>query len=186
MEVTPLEISGVLRIELALHRDWRGRFVELWNDQRYRSAGIGRPFVQDNISVSDRGVLRGMHYQFPDGQGKLVSVVHGAVFDVVVDVRHASPTFGRWIGVELSDENGVQLYVPPGCAHGYLVVSERAVFNYKCTGYYSPQHEHTFRWDDPAVGIAWPTDAPPRLAAKDLDAPLLAAIPAHALPPMEL
>lgn len=182
MVVTPLGLAGVLRIEPVVHTDWRGRFVELWSSERYRNAGIPGPFVQDNISVSGRGVLRGMHFQFPEGQGKLASVVHGTVFDAIVDVRKGSPTFGHWIGTELSDENAVQLYVPPGCAHGYLVLSERAVFSYKCTAYYAPQHEHSLRWDDPTVAIVWPIDEPPRMASKDLDAPLLAEIPDHCFP----
>ena len=177
MQVTPTTLPEVLLIEPKVFGDERGFFAETWN-QRSFDAAVGREtrFVQDNHSRSRRGVLRGLHYQRPPhAQGKLVRAVAGAVFDVAVDVRRESPNFGRWVGCELSATNHRQLWIPPGFAHGFLVLSESADFLYKTTDYYAPASEGCVRWDDPAIGIAWPAlDVAPTLAAKDRDAPPLA------------
>lgn len=138
--------------------DARGYFFESWSAGRYADAGIAGPFVQDNISRSRRGILRGLHLQSPHAQGKLVSALVGEVFDVAVDVRTGSPTFGQWVGQVLSDRNHRQMWVPPGFAHGFLVLSEDAVFHYKCTDLYHPDCELTVAWDDPAIGIEWPLE----------------------------
>ena len=180
MTVKPTALPGVLLIEPRVFRDGRGHFLETWHEARYREAGIAGPFVQDNVSVSTRGVLRGLHVQNPHPQGKLVGVLEGAVWDVAVDVRPDSPTFRQWVGCTLSGENGHQLWIPPGFAHGFVVTSERAVFAYKCTDVYRPEAELTVRWDDPALGIAWPVEAP-ELSAKDAAAPLLGEIGADRL-----
>ena len=180
MQATPLGIPGVLMIEPRVYGDHRGFFMESFNQQAFdEAAGASHRFVQDNHSRSARGVLRGLHYQLaPRAQGKLVRVVCGSVFDVVVDIRRGSPSFGRWLGVELSEENRRQLWIPPGLAHGFLVLSERADFLYKTTDYYSPGHERCIRWDDPAIGIGWPLAASgihaPQLSEKDRVAPFLA------------
>jgi dTDP-4-dehydrorhamnose 3,5-epimerase len=178
--VERLTIPDVLLIKPRVLRDDRGQFLETWRAASYAALGAG-PFVQDNVSVSRRGVLRGLHLQHPEAQGKLVNALRGRVFDVAVDVRVGSPTFGRWSGAELSDENGCQLYIPPGFAHGFLTLSDEAVFSYKCTAYYAPHAERTVRWDDPAIAIAWPC-AQPVLAPKDASAPTLAEIPREQLP----
>ena len=178
MKVTPTALDGVLILEPKVFGDERGFFLESFN-QRVFDEAVGRhvEFVQDNHSRSQRGVLRGLHYQLPPHeQGKLVRVVSGAVFDVAVDMRRSSPTFGRWVGVELSAENQRQLWIPPGFAHGFLVVSETADFLYKTTGYYAAQAEAAVRWDEPALGIAWPQlGLSPVLSGKDRDAPAFAA-----------
>ena len=178
MKVTPTTLPEVLLVEPAVHGDARGFFMESFN-QRAFEAAVGAPvqFVQDNHSRSARGVLRGLHYQLPPhAQGKLVRVVRGAVFDVAVDLRRSSPRFGRWVGMELSEDNHRQLWIPPGFAHGFLVLSEDADFLYKTTDYYAPQSEVGLRWDDPVVGIEWPTTTAPLLSSKDAGAPLLAAL----------
>ena len=177
MKITPTSLPEVLIIEPRVFGDARGFFTESWNEQVFDQAvGHAVRFVQDNHSRSVRGVLRGMHFQLPPHtQGKLVRVVNGAVFDVAVDMRRSSPNFGRWDGIELSAENHRQLWVPPGFAHGFLVLSETADFLYKTTDYYAPQAEGCLRWDDPTVGIYWPaTGVAPMLAEKDAKAPLLA------------
>ena len=177
MKITPTSLPEVLIIEPRVFGDARGFFTESWNEQVFDHAvGHAVRFVQDNHSRSVRGVLRGMHFQLPPHtQGKLVRVVNGAVFDVAVDMRRSSPNFGRWDGIELSAENHRQLWVPPGFAHGFLVLSETADFLYKTTDYYAPQAEGCLRWDDPTVGINWPaTSVAPMLADKDAKAPLLA------------
>ena len=161
--------------------DARGDFRELFHADRYAAAGLPATFVQDNVSRSRRGVLRGLHLQSPNAQGKLVAVVAGAVLDVAVDVRRGSPTFGRWAAVELTAENGVQLWIPPGFAHGFVVLGEGATFAYKCTAPYCPADELTVRWDDPALAIDWRVDAPV-LSEKDAAAPTLAEIPPERLP----
>ena len=166
MRVTTISIPGVLVIEPDVYRDPRGVFFETYHQRRYGEAGMPGPFVQDNYSRSVRGTLRGLHYQEPHAQGKLVMVVEGAVYDVVVDIRKGSPSFGQWYGAELSAENRLQLYVPPGCAHGFCVTSDHAAFLYKCTDFYSPKDEHGVLWSDPALGISWPVAAPV-LSAKD-------------------
>ena len=161
--------------------DARGDFRELYRADRYAAAGLTAAFVQDNLSRSRRGVLRGLHLQYPDPQGKLVSALDGAVLDVAVDVRRGSPTFGRVAAIELTAENAVQLWIPPGFAHGFVVLSETAVFAYKCTAPYSPGNELTVRWDDPALDIDWGVAAP-ILSEKDAAAPMLAEIPPERLP----
>jgi dTDP-4-dehydrorhamnose 3,5-epimerase len=175
MQVTKTEIPGVLLIEPRRIVDARGFFAETFQAERYAAAGMPHPFVQDNWSRSRRGVLRGLHLQNPKAQGKLVSVISGHVLDVAVDVRLGSPTFGRHVAVELSGENGVQFFVPRGCAHGFIVLSETADFLYKCDEYYSPADEIVVRWNDPALGIDWRI-SDPVLGHRDADAPLLADI----------
>jgi dTDP-4-dehydrorhamnose 3,5-epimerase len=175
MKVVETRLAGVLILEPRVFRDERGHFAETWHQQRYREAGIRVDFAQDNISFSRHGVLRGLHYQNPTAQGKLVSVLHGAVFDVAVDLRRGSPTFGQWAGTELSGENLRQLWIPEGFAHGFVVTGESAVFSYKCTNPYSPAHERSLRWDDPEIGIEWPI-ANPILSPKDAQAPLLGSV----------
>ena len=175
--VTPTAIPEVLVLEPKVFGDARGFFDESFNARDFAQAtGLQVDFVQDNHSKSARGVLRGLHYQIEQAQGKLVRVVQGEVFDVAVDLRKSSPTFGKWEGVELSEENQRQLWIPPGFAHGFLVLSDSADFLYKTTDYWAPAHERSLRWNDPAVGIAWPwpVDTMPQLAAKDAAAPLLA------------
>jgi dTDP-4-dehydrorhamnose 3,5-epimerase len=168
MNVLKTAIDGVLIIEPKKFGDARGYFLESFSQKRYEEAGIKGPFVQDNLSFSRRGVLRGLHFQDPNPQGKLVSAPLGEVFDVAVDIRKNSSTFGRWVGVMLSAENGRQLWVPPGLAHGFLVVSETALFSYKCTDYYSPTSEHCLLWNDPDIGIEWPFTEGVELSQKDL------------------
>lgn len=180
-DVTDAAIAGVRLLELAVYRDDRGAFLETWREERYAGAGIPGPFVQDNVSLSRAGVLRGLHFQEPDPQGKLVSVLRGCVFDVAVDVRTGSPTFGRWVGYELSAENARQLWIPEGFAHGFAVVSPEAIVSYKCTAPYRPSAEQALRWDDPDVGIAWPVEDPV-VSAKDRDGCFLRDIPADRLP----
>lgn len=157
MKVTATAIPDVLLLEPRVFGDARGFFSESWNERVFREAtGVETRFVQDNHSRSSRGVLRGLHVQTVQPQGKLVRAVRGRVFDVAVDIRPRSPTFGRWVGAELSEDNHRQLWVPAGLAHGFLVLSESADFLYKTTDYYAPQHERCFAWDDPQIGIAWP------------------------------
>jgi dTDP-4-dehydrorhamnose 3,5-epimerase len=175
MQVTKTEIPGVLIITPRRIVDDRGFFAETFQAERYASAGMPYPFVQDNWSRSRRGVLRGLHLQNPKAQGKLVSVISGNVLDVAVDIRKGSPTFGRHVAVELSGENGVQFFVPRGCAHGFVVLSETADFLYKCDEYYSPQDEIVVRWNDPSLGIDWRI-SDPVLGRRDAEAPLLADI----------
>jgi len=166
MNVIQTEIAGVLIIEPKVFGDARGFFLETFQDQRYREAGITETFVQDNHSHSAQGVLRGLHFQRQYPQGKLVYVTQGSVFDVAVDIRKDSPTYGRWAGITLTAEKHQQFYVPPGCAHGFCVLSEYADFHYKCTDYYHPEDEGSIIWNDPDIGIEWPIDAP-KLSAKD-------------------
>ncbi|HFQ14099.1 MAG TPA: dTDP-4-dehydrorhamnose 3,5-epimerase [Gammaproteobacteria bacterium] len=156
MKITPAEIPEVLIVEPDVFGDARGFFMETWHAKKYAEHGLDVSFVQDNHSRSAQGVLRGLHYQREQAQGKLVRVSHGAVFDVAVDIRKGSPSFGRWVGVELSGENFKQLYVPPGFAHGFCVLSESADFIYKCTDFYAPEYEHSILWNDPDIGIDWP------------------------------
>lgn len=168
MKAIPTAIPDVLIVEPAVFGDARGAFYESWN-QRAFDALVGREvrFVQDNHSSSVKGVLRGMHYQVQSAQGKLVRVTEGEVFDVAVDLRRSSPTFGRWVGERLSAENHRMFWIPEGFAHGFLVLSERAQFLYKATDYYAPAHERSLLWNDPAVGIAWPLEGEPILKPKD-------------------
>ena len=169
MNDIPTSLPGVLIIEPRVFGDDRGFFLESWNAQAYAAAGLDMTFVQDNHSLSSRGTLRGLHYQLDHTQGKLVRVTAGEVFDVAVDLRRSSPTFGKWVGVVLSAENKRLLWVPQGFAHGFYVTSPRAEFLYKCTDYYDPTSERTLAWDDAEVGIQWPLDpaVPILLSAKD-------------------
>ena len=169
MKVTPTAIAGVLTIEPKVFGDTRGFFFESFNQKAFNEAiGLHVNFVQDNHSSSAKGVLRGLHYQLHQPQGKLVRVVRGAVFDVAVDIRKSSPTFGQWVGEELTEENHKQLWVPAGFAHGFLVLSESAEFLYKTTDYYEPAYERCIAWDDPAIGIEWPDmGLAPALSDKD-------------------
>jgi dTDP-4-dehydrorhamnose 3,5-epimerase len=183
--VIETELPGVLIVEPRVFGDERGFFLETWQRERYAAAGIPPGMVQDNQSLSRRGVLRGLHIQHPHAQGKLVQVFTGEVFDVAVDLRRGSPSFGRWVGVTLSGEDKRQLWVPPGFAHGFLVTSETALFAYKCSDYYHPETEFSLRWDDPEIGIRWPLDGPPELSTKDQEAPTLAEVPPERLPTIE-
>ena len=164
IENTPIE--GVLLIKPDVFGDSRGYFQESWNERRYAELGFNHQFVQDNLSLSRKGILRGLHLQNPNPQGKLVYVLRGEVFDVAVDVRVGSPSFGQWFGAVLSEDNHYQLYVPKGFAHGFCVTSDEALFAYKCTDFYSPTHELSIAWDDPEIGIEWPVESP-QLSAKD-------------------
>ena len=166
--VTATAIPDVLILEPQVFGDARGFFFESFNQQDFNQAtGLNVPFVQDNHSRSAQGVLRGLHYQVQQAQGKLVRVVRGAVFDVAVDIRQNSPTFGQWVGVELTEDNHKQMWIPPGFAHGFMVLSDNADFLYKTTDYYAPQHERCIAWDDPTIGITWPQGLQPKLSAKD-------------------
>ncbi len=169
MKITPCAIADVLLIEPRVFGDERGFFYESFNQRAFHAAtGVRLPFVQDNHSKSAKGVLRGLHYQLHQPQGKLVRVVAGAVFDVAVDIRRDSPTFGQWVGEVLSADNKRQLWVPPGLAHGFLVLSDSAEFLYKTTDYYAPEHERCIAWNDPTLAIQWPAlDEPPQLSPKD-------------------
>ena len=173
MKFVETSMPGVIRIEPTVHGDERGYFMETWQAQRFSEAGIGDEFVQDNFSQSSIGTLRGLHYQIEKAQGKLVRVVRGEVFDVAVDLRKSSPQYGQWVGDVLSAENKHQLWVPPGFGHGFLVLSETAEFEYKCTNYYAPDYERAIRWDDPDIGIDWPLvdGEQPMLSSKDSGAP---------------
>jgi dTDP-4-dehydrorhamnose 3,5-epimerase len=168
MKVTRTSIPEVLILEPRVFGDARGFFYESFNQRVFNEAtGLSIDFVQDNHSRSAKGVLRGLHYQVQQPQGKLVRVVRGAVFDVAVDLRRSSPTFGKWAGVELTEENNLQFWVPPGFAHGFVVLSESADFLYKATDYYAPAHERCIAWNDPAIGIEWPAGIEPLLSEKD-------------------
>lgn len=177
MNFIPCNIPGPLIIEPRVFGDERGFFMESWNAASFVEAGLSMAFVQDNHSRSQKGVLRGMHFQNPCPQGKLVRVVQGAVFDAVVDLRRSSPTFGKWAGVVLSSENKRMFWVPEGFAHGFLTLEDNTDFLYKCTSPYSPQNEASLAWDDPAVGIEWPLDGmQPKLSAKDANGLALADV----------
>ncbi len=169
MEVLTTSIEGVLLIKPKVFGDARGFFMESWQEKRYAEAGIDVPFVQDNHSCSSHGILRGLHFQKTKPQGKLVSVSLGAVFDVAVDIRKDSPTYGKWYGVELTQDNHWQLWVPPGLAHGFVVTSPTAHFNYKVTDFYDPHDEGTYAWNSPQLGIEWPVENPV-LSEKDAKA----------------
>jgi len=173
MQVIPTRLPDVLLLEPKVFGDPRGFFMESWNRQTFADLGLDLDFVQDNHSRSARGVLRGLHYQLNQPQGKLVRVTRGAVFDVAVDLRRSSPHFGQWTGHELSAENQRMLWVPPGFAHGFLVLSDSADFLYKTTAYYAPQWDRGIRWDDPQIGVQWPLALAPTLSGKDQVLPLL-------------
>lgn len=176
MKVESTKLEGVLLITPQVFGDDRGFFMETYNQQKAADSGLPTQFVQDNHSKSSKGVLRGLHYQTPQWQGKLVRTVQGEIFDVAVDIRDGSPTFGEWVGVYLNDENKQQLYVPEGFAHGFVVTSDTAEVVYKCTSLYEPSQEGSVLWNDPDIGIQWPTDAP-LLSAKDKVGQRLADLP---------
>jgi dTDP-4-dehydrorhamnose 3,5-epimerase len=181
MNITECDIPGPLIIEPKVFGDERGFFMESWNAARFAEEGLDIAFVQDNHSRSQKGVLRGMHFQNPGRQGKLVRVVSGAVFDVAVDLRRSSPTFGKWTGVELSAENKRMFWVPQGFAHGFLTLEDDTDFLYKCDATYAPQHEHSLAWDDPDVGIEWPLSGIDlQLSAKDAEGTRLSDLEAFA------
>ncbi|HEY6942592.1 dTDP-4-dehydrorhamnose 3,5-epimerase [Dokdonella sp.] len=181
MKVIRTELPGCVVIEPAVHGDARGFFYESFNQQRFRDAGFDFAFVQSNVSRSARGVLRGLHYQWPNPQGKLVSVLEGEVYDVAVDIRVGSPTFGRWAAAILSAENKRHFWVPEGFAHGFVVLSEYATFTYQCTALYDRASDAAIRWNDAALAIDWPI-AEPSLSDKDMKAPFLADVPHDRLP----
>ena len=181
MKITSMSLPEVLLIEPGRFGDARGYFMETWHQERYAAAGIKLAFVQDNLSRSARGILRGLHLQHPNAQGKLVYVLEGEVFDVAVDVRVGSPNFGKWTGAHLSSEDHRQLWIPPGFAHGFCVTSETAMFAYKCTALYSVADELGVAWNDPALAVSWPV-AEPRLSAKDAALPRLAELDPARLP----
>lgn len=183
MKVIETKLPGVLIIEPRVFGDDRGYFMETWNSKRYEEWGLPMQFVQDNLSYSQKGVLRGLHFQNPNPQGKLVSVLQGAVFDVAVDIRLGSPTFAQWVGVNLSSENKRQLYIPEGFAHGFCVISENALFTYKCTDFYNQRAEVGILWSDPDIGVNWPISKP-SLSTKDLENQRLDDIPVNYLPRM--
>ena len=175
MRFVATDLPEVVRIVPTVHEDARGYFMETWQARRFHDAGIDLDLVQDNVSESSKGTLRGLHFQIEQAQGKLVRVVSGEVFDVAVDMRRSSPNFGKWVGEILSADNKHQLWVPPGFAHGFLVLSDTAMFEYKCTDYYAPEFERSVRWDDPEIGINWPLEKgeQPVLSPKDREAPFL-------------
>ncbi|MGY0634022.1 dTDP-4-dehydrorhamnose 3,5-epimerase [Luteimonas sp. A478] len=181
MKIIETSLPGCLVIEPKVFGDDRGFFMESWNRDRYAASGVGPEFVQSNLSRSARGVLRGLHYQWPNPQGKLVSVLEGEVYDVAVDIRRGSPHFGQWTAVVLSAENKRQFWIPEGFAHGFVVTSETALFTYLCTAPYDADADAGIAWDDPAIGIDWPV-ANPSLSAKDAKAPRLAEVASARLP----
>jgi dTDP-4-dehydrorhamnose 3,5-epimerase len=181
MRIVATELPGVVIVEPQVFGDARGFFLESWNRDRYSEAGLPATFVQDNVSLSARGVVRGLHYQHPRSQGKLISVLQGEVYDVAVDIRRGSPHFGRWVGVTLSSENKRQVFVPAGFAHGFCVTSDTALFMYKCTELYAPEAERGIAWNDPQLNIPWPVQAP-ILSPKDEKYPRLREIDSNALP----
>lgn len=180
MFVEETALPGVVLITPKVFGDQRGFFFETWNRQRFQELGLDVDFVQDNVSLSRQGILRGLHFQNPQPQGKLVQVLQGEVFDVVVDIRRGSPAFGRWFGAYLSSESPRQIYVPPGLAHGFCVTSDTALFSYKCTDFYHPGGEFSLRWNDPDLGIVWPIEDP-TLSVKDAEGLSLKDLPAAAL-----
>ncbi len=175
MTFSETALPGVVLVQPTVHRDARGFFLETYHERRYRESGISGPFVQDNQSRSEKGTLRGLHGQLRQPQAKLVRAVIGEIFDVAVDVRLGSPTFGKWSGAHLTGDNFHQLYVPEGFVHGFCVLSETALVEYKCSRLYAPDDEYVVRWDDPEIGIDWPITAP-RLGARDANAPCLAEL----------
>ncbi|MHC4534531.1 MAG: dTDP-4-dehydrorhamnose 3,5-epimerase [Planctomycetota bacterium] len=181
MNIKETKLSGIFVFEPDVFSDDRGFFLETWNSMRYEKAGINGSFVQDNVSFSKKGVLRGLHYQYPQSQGKFVQVLSGEVVDVAVDIRKESPTFGHWISEVLSNANHRQMYIPPGFAHGYCVTSETAVFSYKCTEFYNPESEGGIIWNDPDINIDWQIKEPV-LSFKDASLPKLKDIRPEKLP----
>jgi dTDP-4-dehydrorhamnose 3,5-epimerase len=181
MKITRTQLADVLLIEPRIFEDNRGLFHEAYHFQRYAEHGVPASFVQDNISCSTRGVLRGLHYQLGRPQGKLIIAIQGKIFDVAIDIRRGSPTFGKWVGMTLAAENYFQVYIPEGFAHGFCVLSETATVLYKCTDYYAPAEERGIRWDDPTLAINWPV-AEPILSQKDGAYPTLDSLAADQLP----
>ena len=181
MKILTTKIDDVLIIEPDVFSDHRGFFMETYQKHRYWKSGITTDFVQDNLSFSVSGTLRGLHFQNPSAQAKLIHVIQGAVFDVAVDIRNGSPTFGQWVSTILSEENKRQFLVPQGFAHGFCVISQTALFTYKCSDFYAPQYEHGILWNDPDIGIKWPVDNPV-LSDKDKQFPRLKDIPDDQLP----
>ncbi len=181
IKVEAVSLREVLLIKPRKFDDQRGYFLETFRRDSYKECGVDQEFVQENASFSHQNVLRGLHFQWPNPQAKLVSVLHGKIFDIAVDIRFDSPSFGEWFGVELSAENGWQLYIPEGFAHGFCALSEGAVLNYKCSRYYSPNDEKTLLWNDPAIGIQWPVSKP-QLSSKDLSGLLLSQFNNQDLP----
>ena len=181
MRIAPTSIPGVIIVEPNVFEDQRGFFMETYNQRRYIEAGIEPIFVQDNFSLSVRGTLRGLHYQLQHPQAKLVQVIRGSIYDVVVDIRRGSPSFGHWAGTHLSDENKHQLFLPEGFAHGFCVLSETAYVLYKCTDFYTPDDDWGILWSDPAFAIDWPVSEP-LLSEKDSQFPCLADVPVERLP----
>ena len=175
MRITEFELKGLLLLQPEVFRDERGFFMETWNARKYGQLGLPATFVQDNLSRSSRGTLRGLHYQKPHSQGKLVSLLKGKVWDVSVDLRLDSPTFGKWAGITLDSDSGSQLYIPPGFAHGFCTLSEEALFFYKCTDFYSPDEERGIAWNDPQLNINWPV-SDPLLSSKDRGYPNLGEV----------
>ena len=186
MERIDTTLPGVCLVKPEVFEDRRGFFMESYNQRDLATLGIDRQWVQDNHSRSTRGVLRGLHFQLRQSQAKLVRATRGRVFDVVVDVRRGSPHFGRWTGAELSEENKLMLFAPEGFAHGFVVLSEIAEFQYKCSDWYAPEHEYAVAWNDPDIGISWPLgNLEPLLSTKDSQAPRLAEMPEQRLPAYE-
>ncbi|MHB1218746.1 MAG: dTDP-4-dehydrorhamnose 3,5-epimerase [Alphaproteobacteria bacterium] len=176
MRVTPTSLPEVLTLEAEWHDDARGAFMEIWREDKLAAAGIPARIVQANLTTSRKDALRGLHFQEPDAQDKLITVLAGVIFDVAVDIRRGSPRFGRWIGIELSAANRRQLWIPRGFAHGFCALADDTQVQYACTGYYAPAHDRTIRWNDPALAIDWPVKAP-ILSPRDTAAPALAAAP---------
>lgn len=180
MDIEDTHLPGAAVLNIDVFGDDRGWFMEMWNADRYHMSGLDVEFVQDNLSQSKSGVLRGLHFQNPQPQGKLVTVLQGEVYDAIVDLRSDSPTYKEWFGITLSEEEPTQLYVPEGCAHGFLVTGETALFHYKCTDSYAPDAEWSIRWNDPEIGIEWPV-SDPILSDADAAAPYLHNLPEEAL-----
>lgn len=183
MQIHQTDLPGVVILEPRVFADARGFFQEVYQHEKYAAAGVSASFVQDNYSRSAKGTLRGLHFQVEHAQGKLVQCLRGEIFDVAVDLRRGSPTFGKWAGVVLSDTNHRQLYIPPGFAHGFYVLSDLAEMFYKCDDYYFPQHERSLLWSDPAIGIAWPLEGEPILSDKDRKGTALSEIQCYEKPP---
>lgn len=182
MKIEETALPGLLLIHPDVFGDHRGYFKESWNRRKYAEHGMDIDFVQDNLSYSKKGILRGLHFQNPHGQGKLVQALQGEIYDVAVDIRRGSPTFGKWAATLLSAENHVQYYIPEGFAHGFYVLSEIALFSYKCSDFYNAATEYSLRFDDPDIGIAWPLEGEPSLSQKDMSAVLLKDFPEESLP----
>jgi dTDP-4-dehydrorhamnose 3,5-epimerase len=182
MKIEETSLPGVLLVYPDVFGDHRGYFQESWNRRKFSELGLNLDFVQDNLSLSKKGILRGLHFQNPNQQGKLVQALQGEVFDVAVDIRKGSPNFGQWFGAILSADNHLNMYIPEGFAHGFCVLSESALFAYKCTDFYNPATEYSLRYDDPDIGVEWPLECPPSLSAKDVNAVSLKDFPEESLP----